>query len=208
MAGAVEHGRGQSAEQVKDQYKDSRILVEAFVVEVKLEALYKAGVSPIGKKPNAISIDHILHCLEGPDSAQVTSGAKVAVRNNEEGSIQQQTTKRVKRTTTRVERPLPAGENEGRSARPRRTQRREFNDYTAGLTFRTEAHVLSQKRVRVGYSFAQSDFDFSEPNMPPGKIKRDWSGTVSLEPGRPSIVGSTQNPEKAAFLILCADIKN
>jgi hypothetical protein len=201
MAGAVEQGREQSAEQVKEQYQDSRILVEAFVVEVKLEALYKAGVSPIGKKPNAISIDHILHCLRDPDSAQVTSGAKVAVRHNEEGSIQQETTKR-------VERPLPAGETDGRSGRPRRTQRTEFNAYTAGLTFRAEARVLSQERVAVGYSFAQSDFDFSEPNMPPGTINRNWGGTVSLEPGRPSIVGSTQNPEKAAFLILCADIKN
>jgi hypothetical protein len=203
MAGAVERGREQSAEQVKDQYEDSRILVEAFVVEVKLETLYKAGVSPIGKKPNAISIDHILHCLGEADSAQVTSGAKVAVRHNEKGSIQQETTKRVRRITTSVTQPLPEGRRP-----PRRRQSQEFDNYTAALTFRAEARVLSQERVAVGYSFAQSDFDFSEPNMPPGTINRNWGGTVSLEPGRPSIVGSTQNPEKAAFLILCADIKN
>ncbi|MHC4211841.1 MAG: hypothetical protein ACYSWP_00575 [Planctomycetota bacterium] len=195
---ALGKGREQSEEQMQDQYQDSRILVEAFVVQVKLEALYKAGVSPVGSKPNAISIDNILHCLKDPGSAQVTSGAKVAVRHKQEGSIRQQTTKMVKRTTTMG----------GKNQRTARTQRNEFNNYKAGLTFSIEARVQSQQRVAVGFSFSQADYDFSEPNMPPGAINRDWSGKVSLELGQPSIVGSTQSQEEAAILILCADIKN
>lgn len=45
-------------------------------------------------------------------------------------------------------------------------------------------------------------------DMPPTIITRQWSGTVSLEAGKPSIAGATQGEQKAVFLILCADIKS
>jgi hypothetical protein len=197
---ALAQGRNQPAEQVQDPYQDSRILIEAFVVEVNLDALYKAGVSPIASKPNAISIDNILHCLKDPDSANVASGAKVAVRHKQHNSIQQRTTKMVKRTTTNM------AKQTGRKPVPTRSHR--FDDYSAGLAFNVNARVQSEQTVAVEFEFSQTDFVFSEPNTPPDTINRDFSGRVSLELGKPSIVGSTQNAEQAAILILTADIKN
>lgn len=74
-------------ELIDDPYKDSTILVEAFVVEVRLSALYDLGVSPIGEKPNSVSIENIMRCLQD-DDARIISGAKVAVKQREQGTTE------------------------------------------------------------------------------------------------------------------------
>jgi hypothetical protein len=78
----------QHAEPAKDKYEDSRILVEAFLVEVNLEALYASGVNPIGQEPNSVSVENIQQCLKNPDSGRVTTGAKAAARQGRGASIQ------------------------------------------------------------------------------------------------------------------------
>ncbi|UCG57198.1 MAG: hypothetical protein JSU70_20325 [Phycisphaerales bacterium] len=41
----------------------------------------------------------------------------------------------------------------------------------------------------------------------PQKTKaREWGSEVSLEPGRPSVVGGIQTSSTATFLIVCAHI--
>lgn len=193
MAKAVEQGRGQSAEQVEDQYEDSKIRIEIFVAEVQLKALYKTGVSPIGQKPNAVSIESILQCLAGANGKVVT-GAKLATGQNEEGRIDQRKTIYVARQQQRVTR-------EGT------TTQKVFESYDAGMVFGAKAVATRPGRIGVAFSFEQSEFDLSKQDTPPDRVSRKWNGEVTLEAGVPSIVGATQNEEVATFLILTADIQ-
>ena len=70
---------------IEDPYKDVCVLVEAFVVEVDLSSLYRQGVSPIGQKPDSVSVENILKCLDAKDIAQVTTGIKVAILSGGRG---------------------------------------------------------------------------------------------------------------------------
>jgi len=92
----------------EDPHQDVCVLVEAFVVEVNLSELYKQGVSPIGQKPDSVSVENILKCLDAKDIAQVTTGVKVAIQSGQRGEA------KIKETTPRPrlrsEEVAPAGQ--------------------------------------------------------------------------------------------------
>ncbi len=184
------------AELIEDPYKDSTVLVEAFVVEVRLTALYDLGVSPIGEKPNSVSIDNILRCLQNKDNARIRSGAKVAARQRERGTTEseqriyfnQQTSEGSKRASG------------SRSPRP----------YQYNKSFQATANILAPNRISVAFGFTENAMDkaSAKDGMPPNTVNWQWLGTVCLEMGKASIVGATQDEEKAVFLVLCADIRD
>jgi hypothetical protein len=182
--------------QVEHPQQEIGILVEAFVVEVRLSALYDLGVNPIGKKPNSVAVDDILKCLGGKDLADVTTGAKVALHPNSAG-----TTKVTE--TIYVERQSPAAAV-GNSRRP--ADARSYVNYNVGWTFASTASVRPSGRILVQFDFSQStykDID-SGRQTPPDTAKRDFSGAAYLDTGEPAIVGGVQDEKMAVFLILCA----
>jgi hypothetical protein len=186
---AEEQNSPQSAEKKeKDQFENARISVQASVVEVKLDALYKAGVSPVGQKPNAVSVDHILKCLKNKDDAKVTAGAIVSVKQKERGEIKEEQRIYVERTN-------------GGS--------RSFENYIVGKEFAVGANVISEGKIRVFYNFNQTSPIIPDANdVPPNSISRKWENSTTLEPGKPAIVGAAQDANTAVFLILSADIES
>lgn len=195
--GPIAEAQTKQAEQIEDPFKNSRVLVEAFVVEVGLDALYKLDVSPIGQKPNSVSIKNIFQCLKDKDKAKVTAGAKVAVRNNEEG--QMKSTGKIY-----VEQSVSKGEKCDDVA-----VARKFVGYGISTSFEAHAYVISDSSIRVEFGFNQEIPEVTSRNdVPPNYINRSWASVVSLEAGKPSIVGATQNDETAVFLIIVADIEN
>jgi hypothetical protein len=64
--------------------------------------------------------------------------------------------------------------------------------------------------MSISFDFRQEEVEkaTSENEAPPHIVKRLWSGTVYVQRGKASIVGATQDEEKAYFLILCADIRD
>ena len=184
--------------QAEDQHRDSRVLVEAFVVEVKLSALYDLGVSPIGQKPNSVSVESILECLRNDDWAQVTEGAKLALGQQQRGS-----TKVTERAYAERQRPVPA--SKGRPG----AVARSLQSYDVGKSFDAQVSVRADGRIFVAFTFSQNTVDKAalESDAPPATMERDWSGSVCLEAGKPSIVGAVQDPQMAAFLIISADIR-
>lgn len=192
-------GGEQDAEQVKDKYEDSRILVEAFVVEVKLEALYASGVNPIGQKPNSVSIENIQQCLKDRDSSKVTTGAKVAARQGRGASIEVS-------ETIYVEREKPVRRRPGGEVKIQKV----FDSYGGSKQFNVDVSVGADGRIRAEFVFRQDTLGKipDDKARPPHKINRNWSGQVTLEADEPSIVGAEQDEQKAVFLILCAHIEN
>jgi hypothetical protein len=191
------HQDGKAAPEEQDQYRDSRILIEAFVVEVKLGSLYELGVSPIGERPNSASVENILQCLRDSNNAKVITGAKLAVRQNERGSIQQQRIQHVESEH--------AVKGRGGAAT---TTKKVVDAYKADMKFSAEAFAIPADKIVIGYEFKQSGFVLSGKSLPPDMVNRQWSGRVCLEAGRSSIAGATQNEQTGVFLVLCADIEN
>lgn len=189
----------QNAEPVRDKYEGSRILVEAFVVEVKLEALYASGVNPIGQEPNSVSIENIQRCLKNPDSGRVTVGAKAAARQGERASVEL-------KETIYVEREKMVGKRPGGEADVQKV----FDSYEANKRFSIEVSAEADGGIRTGFAFEQRTLGKipDDNERPPHRITRNWSGHVTLDPDKPSIVGAEQDEQKAAFLILCAHIDN
>ena len=189
----------QHAEQVKDKYEDSRVLVEAFVVEVKLEALYASGVNQIGQEPNSVSIERIQQCLKDQDGGKVTTGAKAAARQGREASMEVTETIYVERE--KPVRKRPGGEVEIQKV---------FDSYKASKQLNVEVSVGADGRIRTEFVFQQYTLGKTPDDKArtPDKITRNWSGQVTLEADKPSIVGAEQDEQKAIFLILCAHIDN
>lgn len=190
--------RGSSGdEQPPDPYADMSVLVEAFVVEVKLPALYQMDVSPLGAESHAVSVADILACLKDPQKATVVTGVKtLGTHQFRGGTTSQQETRYVRQTRTR-----PTNQGSDRSV--------NYVPYQNGQKFSAAPSILSAEEVFVNYSFSYSGF-LSQPEtgdeVPFDTASWEWSGTAALNAGEPTIVGATQDQTRAFFLILTAHI--
>jgi len=201
FGGAEEKGTAGNVKKTEEQYLNSRILIEAFVVEAELEALYDSGASPIGQKPNSVSIKHILNCLSDKDSGRVIAGAKIAIKNKEASEMHQ-------RLTRNTQQARPAARATTTTTPTRRPPRRPSGGFATDITFQARAYINTEDTIRTEYAFNQQGFitTTAEPNEPADRVSRDWNGVITLEAGKPAIAGSVQDENSAVFLILCADI--
>lgn len=199
LVGPTAEAQAKKSEQIQDPYKNTTILVEAFVVEVDLSALYDLGVSPIGQKPNSVSIENILKCLQDKESAQVSTGAKVVLLQKQSGSADsKETIYRGQQAPIRM------------SDRSNRTTPKAVRSYNISSSFDALVNILPDSRIFVSFNFEQFAVEkvSSKSELLPTTIERGWSGTACLEAGKPSIAGATQDEQKAVFFILCGDIKS
>ena len=188
--------QAKQAPKAENPHQDVCVLVEAFVVEVDLSELYKQGVSPIGQKPDSVSVENILKCLNAKDIAQVTTGVKVAIQSGSLGEAKITETNNKERKVA-----VPSGRKVSSSVR--------YTNYDIGKTFSTIASVRPSGEILVSFDFSESTYRkiTSTDETPPNTVNREWSGAINLIPGRPAIAGATQNEATAVFLILCADIE-
>jgi hypothetical protein len=196
IAGPKAEAQAWKNKTINDPY--ATIFVEAFVVEVKLSTLYESGVSPIGGKSNSVSIENILNCLQDENNAKISSGAKVAIRKNETGSIELE-------ETIYLEKEEPNKTND--KSRP--VTSKSYRPYKISKALEVSANFIDHKRISLSYAFSQEEVEkvSSKNQVPPTIAQRLWVGKVCLEMGKASIVGATQDEKKAVFLILCADIR-
>jgi len=184
-------------ETAEDPHQDTCVLVEAFVVEVNLSELYKQGVSPIGQKPDSVSVENILKCLDAMDIAQVTTGVKVAIHSGQHGEAKIKETIYVEQQAA-----VPSGRRAPVNVR--------YENYDIGKTFGAVASVRPGGEILVSFDFIENTYRniTSTDETQPNSISREWSGSINLRAGQPAIAGATQNEETAVFLVLCADIKD
>ena len=196
-AGPTAEAQAKQEGKADNPHQDVCVLVEAFVVEVDLPSLYKQGVSPIGQKPDSVSVENILKCLDTKDIAQVTTGVKVAINSGQRGEAKITETIYVERQVA-----VQSGRKVSGNV--------DYANYDIGKTFNAIASVRPSGEILVSFDFKESTYRniTSTDETPPNTVNRGWSGTVNLHTGRPAIAGATQNEETAVFLVLCADIKD
>ena len=190
--GPILAAQAQQAPKDEETRQDVCVMVEAFIVEVDLSELYKQGVSPIGQKPNSVSVENILKCLDTSDIAQVTTGVRIAVPSGRHGKA------KIRETIRKI--PVQTGRKGPGPVR--------YTNYDIGKTFGATASARPGGEILLSFDFSESTYRNmpSTDDTPSNAISREWSGTVDLHAGRPAIAGATQNEETAVFLILCADI--
>jgi len=197
-ASDVETAKTVTEKEVKNPYENSRVLIEAFVVEVKLDALYKAGVGPVGQRPNSVSMEKILKCLRDEDKAKVTAGAKIAVKNRENGRMSSNQSKHVEREIIQSQKDTEAS-----------VPKKVFDRYEINTTFGVNARVHPDSDIYLEFTFGQRTVgSVSMSGVPLDTINMDWASSVFLQAGKPSIVGATQNDHTVVFLVIAADIEN
>jgi len=190
----------QQAGKTEEVRQETCILIEAIVVEVRLSSLYELGVSPLGQKPNSVSVDNLLNCLGGKNITQVTTGVKVSLAPKEDGKVNIT-------ETIYVERQAPALASR-RADVP--VVSKSYQSYDIGSKFDATASIGADGGILVDFEFSQSTYRniSSGDEAPTNTVNRQWSGTAYLKAGEPAIAGATQNEETAVFLVLCADIKD
>lgn len=196
--GPAAEAQPKQAQKAQEVQQETCVLVEAFVVEVKLSSLYEQRVSPLGQKPNSVSVSNLLDCLNSKGTGQVTMGVKVSLRSTVKAKVRITETTYVERQVSvpgsrRVDGPAVS---------------KSYHNYDTGDQFDAGASINSNGAILVDFEFSQSTYrnNASNDEAPPNTVNRQWSGTASLAAGEPAIVGATQNEETAAFLVLCAHV--
>jgi hypothetical protein len=163
------------------------ILVEAFMVEVKLSALRSLDVPQISEGNDYVTADHIIKLMKTTDAAVVTAGAKVVVGQKNEAK---------NKSTT--ERPFLTGPPE----------KKETVYFDVGTQFTAIVEVRSDDKI-----FAEMEFEHSAIEEGDGKTDRgvrvgkDFSSSVLLQNGKLTLVGATQDKETGTFMIVTANIQ-
>lgn len=186
-----------ASEQVRevDPLADASVLVEAFVVEVELDALKEAGVSIVGQAPESLSVLKILWCLREKEMGSVVSGAKVCVKNREVGEVSYSKT-------------VYAGNKvmapDGMVIRSTR-----YDKYAAEKSFEAQLYLKTDGAIHIEYNYSETGFDDVEDGMqPPNMLKFQLRGTLTAKSGKPLVAGAVQNDDSVKFLIVCATMQS
>jgi hypothetical protein len=178
-----------------DPFAGRTVLVEAFVVQMDVSLLEEMGVSPLGREPHFATAEGLLERLQSGDASVLLAVRSAAVHEWARGQVRET-------ETTYRPKTLP-----GRGPGPQGA-RTSYASYDSGQTLSIEPVVLSESSVRLEYSFEHSGIrsPAAESEAPPETISWSWSSQVSLDAGKPRIVGGTQDEDAAIFLILTAHI--
>jgi type II secretory pathway component GspD/PulD (secretin) len=170
-----------------DPHKDSVILLEAFLVEVRLSALYSLGVPTISQGDDFVSAEHIIKLMKTTDAAVVTAGAKVTVGQNSKAETESITRKAI-------------------YTDPPNNAKTEYID--VGTSFTAIAEIRKEKAfVELGFQYSNIVKADKNASAIPQIVERNWNSSVCLKFGEPTLIGGTQDKETANFLIVTANIQ-
>ena len=172
----------------EDPHKDSVVMLEAYMVQVRLSALYSLGVPVISQGCSSGSAKRIIKLLKDTDAAQVTAGAKLTLAQSNKAN-----------TASTAHQGIYTGP----------PQKRRVEYVEVGTSFTAVAEIQPDGKMAVELEFEHSSREQGDVDavIGPPLVKRDWSTSVCLEPGKPTLVGATQDTKIAAFLIITANIK-
>jgi hypothetical protein len=167
-------------------HKEREILLEAFMVEVKLSALHSLGVPAISEGEDFVTAEHITQLMKTTDAAAITAGAKLALVHEAKATTESTTRKGI------------------HTDPPNNTKTEYIN---VGTSFTAIAEIRKEN-VFTELEFQYTDIVTDEKSHAiPEVVERNWASTVYLKFGEPAIAGAIQDKDKAAFLIVTANIK-
>ena len=179
-----------------DPYENRAVLVEAFVVQMDLAALYGMDVNPLGQAPHSVSVANLLEYLNTGDKAIVLVGAKATAVHGSNRN----TAKRSEARYHQREQVLNTPQGKKETV--------DYVPYENGETLTVAPFILSEHAVALGYSFSYSGPRGAKQKdtAPLDTVSWSWNGDIALEAGQPRIIGATQDEKTAIFFVLTAHI--
>jgi len=171
-----------------DPYKETVIMLEAFMVEVKISALHSQGLPAISKGDDHVTADHIIKLMKTTDAAVLTASAKLALTHENKA-----------KTNSRTRQSILSGEQE--------KQQRVYVE--VGTTFTAFATIRAGQKI-----YLDTEFEHSSIEKGDGKtdtevfVEREWTSSVTLQEGKPALIGAIADKETGTFLIVTAHIKD
>ena len=157
------------------------------MVEVKLSALRSLGVPQISEGSKSVSAEHIIKLMKTTDAAIVTAGAKLALVQGNKAN-----------TKSTARQSILSGPPD----------KRNTMYVNIGTQFTAVAEVRRDDKIFVNLEFEHSAIEESHGGDDKGVlVERQWSSSVYVQAGKPTLVGATQDKEIASFLIVTANIQ-
>jgi len=176
-------------QKVENPYKGARVLVEALIVEVKPEAIEKAGVGPLGKE--RVTAAKILDILKDKNAGRIQSSQKLAMVN-----------------------PGPAkmdvsGKKEVPTHKDANGNAVGWTSYAIGSKISADLQIPPDGRIFINFRMDVSGFssDSRTETQPPEMFSYSWESRISMRSGIPVIASSIENKDKVTYLILRANIE-
>jgi hypothetical protein len=174
---------------VENPYHGARVLVEALIVEVKPEAIEKAGVGPLSKEQATAA--KILDIIKDKNAGKIQSCQKLAMVN-----------------------PGPAkmdvsGKKEVPTHKDANGNAVGWTSYAIGSKISADLQIPPDGRIFIYFKMDVSGFnaDSRTETQPPDMFSYSWESRVSMRSGIPVIASSVESKDKVTYLILRANIE-
>jgi hypothetical protein len=174
---------------VENPYGGARVLVEALIVEVKPEALEKAGIGPLGKEQATGA--KILEIIKDKNAGRIQSSQKLAMVNPGSAKMDVSAKKEV-----------PANKDANGNITV-------WNPYNIGSKISADLQIPPDGRIFIYFKMDVGGFnaDSRIENQPPDMFSYSWESRVSMRSGIPIIASSIESKDKVTYLILRANIE-
>jgi len=186
---AADKQEADAQQKVENSYKGARVLVEALLVEVKLDALDKAGVGLLSKEQ--ASAARILEIIKDKNAGRVQTSVKLALVNSHSGHMS---------ASSRKEIPVNIDPN---------SKVTTWNQYDTGSTIDATLGIDSDGRIFIDFKMDMKmvNTDSRAENLTPEVLSCTWNSIVSMKSGIPVIASGLEGKDKMVYLILRADIE-
>jgi hypothetical protein len=174
---------------VENPYLGARVLVEALLVEAKLDALDKAGAGLLSKE-QATAVK-ILDIIKDKNAGRILASEKLALVNFNSGIMQ---------VSGRKEIPLKRDPNSVPA---------NWTAYDTGTNFNANVEIDSSGRILLNFQIEIKILspDSLQDNQRPEVLSFSWHSLVSMKSGTPVIASALENKDKVTYLIIRANIE-
>jgi len=189
LAAGADQQEADTQQKVENPYKYARVLVEALLVEVKLDAMEKAGVGLLSKEqPSAAKI---LDIIKDKNAGRIQTVEKLALISPGRGHME---------ASARTDVPLSQDPND---------KVKSWRQYDIGSAVNANLEIQPDGRILMSFKMDLKILgnDSKAENQPPDVLSYSWDSSVTLKSGTPIIAGALEGKGKMTYLILRADIE-
>ena len=194
---------GQVVVQKAEAGPEESVMVEAHLVQVEMEALYKAGVSRVPSSgADNVTAEVLTKCVADANNGSVISAARLVVKRGEEAKTNSQSRKSVKSVHKNF---VPSGQPGGTAVE---TKDVTYRDYNVGSNLSARAEIKKDKQIGIEMNFEYSGFDENrtDEEAPPEISSYSYRDKLIVKDGQAMVVGGVQNGGKGLYLVVRATV--
>lgn len=195
------------AEQATEKAEDVplTVVVETYLVQVDMDALYGFGVAAVAQKADeTVTVPRLVSCLDDPANGRVLDSTRVVMHSRERGEVESTSTEYIREAITGKATLTKAG------SKPAPAESVRFRAYDSGTNVRVTSYaaLAADPAIRLELSYNHSGWFLSETEAgaPPSTVQYELNTVFELEDGEAVVAGSKQTGKRGLFLVVRASI--